>query len=170
MITLWETLIPTLNQLCWSEPRQECVHSSTCRRWCVRGTHALYHVGLPGYAQAPMVRIPKVKDSLSNRSGRRRRLLSFHHVPRLLNFSLSYVLSRLSSFSTANVLRKVLTTWRIILNIPHCIIRLIDEQLHQTLAKKKTMNEISLKWPSLCEIISMQAPIAWIQLHFQYFG
>jgi len=36
--------------------------------------------------------------------------------------------------------------------------------------KKKTMNEISLKWPSLCEIISMQAPIAWIQLHFQYFG
>jgi len=98
VITLRETLISIFNRLCRARPRTRA--HATCRWRRVRGTHALCnHAGLPGCARAPMVRIPKVKDSLSNRSGRRRRLFSFRHVPRLLSLSLSHVLSRLSSFS-----------------------------------------------------------------------
>lgn len=103
------------NSVCRFGYRQERARIRASTVTCMRYTHVhcMYLTGLPGCARAPMVRIPKVKDSLSNRSGRRRRLLSFRHVPLLLSAYRVFPRSRPSERQ-----RKVLMTWRIIPSIP----------------------------------------------------
>lgn len=66
-ITLRETFIPTFNRLCRSRQARARAHPLRVDGGvCARYTRTVTNAGLPGCARTPMVRIPKVKDSLSN--------------------------------------------------------------------------------------------------------
>lgn len=159
-ITLRETFISTFNRLAGPSRGKNARASVYVQTGGVCAVHThLKHAGLPGCARTPMVRIPKVKDSRTDPDvGGASSLFAT-----CLVFSASLSLTSYRVFPRSRPResrpRKVLTTRRIIPSIPHCIIRLIDEQprvMRRTLdAKKNNERNIVAGRTSLCRIIDV---------------